>query len=181
MRDEAGLFAKRDIDAELFRRALRCLAATVNVTTSIHDDVRAGITMTAVCGVTMEPPTLLACIHRESAFQPIIRGAGRFLVNILEENQSAIAQAFAGASPVDDAWEDRFTADATAWRSRFDGLPALNGALANLACRTIEIHEAGSHTVFFGELTDVHLLDPQANTLLYAHGAYQGLRSIDTD
>jgi len=180
MRDEAGLFAKQDIDAELFRHALRCLAAAVNITTSIHNDVRAGITMTAVCGVTMDPPTLLACIHRESAFQPIIRGAGRFLVNILEEDQSAIAQAFAGASP-DDAWEDRFTAADSAWSSRFDDLPALDGALANLACRTVEIHEAGSHTVFFGELTDVRLRDAQAGTLLYAHGTYQGLRNIVTD
>ena len=177
--DGLGIFAKRDVDADLFRRAMRCLAATVNITTSAHDGIRAGITMTAICAVTMEPPTLLACIHRDSSFQSIVRGGGRFIVNILEEDQSAIAQAFAGRSTDDDNWEERFSAGDAAWSDKFAGLPSLDGALANLACKTVEIVEAGSHTVFFGELTDVRLLDPPGGTLLYAHGAYQGLRTIN--
>ena len=176
--DGLGIFSKRDVDADLFRRAMRCLAATVNVTTSAHDGVRAGITMTAICAVTMEPPTLLACIHRDSSFQPVIRGGGRFMINILEEDQATIAQAFAGRSPEEDDWEDRFTAGDAAWSDKFADLPSLDGALANLACKIVEIVEAGSHTVFFGELTNVRLLDPPGGTLLYAHGDYQGLLSI---
>jgi flavin reductase (DIM6/NTAB) family NADH-FMN oxidoreductase RutF len=182
MSDEGhGTFAKRDVDAESFRRAMRCLAATVNVTTSVHDGVRAGITMTSVCAVTMEPPTLLACIRRDAAFQPIVRGGGRFMVNILEESQAAVAQAFAGPSAEADDWEDRFAAGDAAWSDRFADLPALDGALANLACRIVETVEAGSHTVFFGELTNVRLHDLPGGTLLYAHGAYQGLRGLDPE
>ena len=62
------------IDKSTYREAMSGLGAAVNVVTSKGRAGLAGCTVSAVCSVTDEPPTLLVCINRASKNNAVIRG-----------------------------------------------------------------------------------------------------------
>jgi hypothetical protein len=53
------------------------LGAAVNVVTTDGSAGRCGFTASAVCAITDEPPTLLVCMNRSSAQNPVARGQKR--------------------------------------------------------------------------------------------------------
>jgi flavin reductase (DIM6/NTAB) family NADH-FMN oxidoreductase RutF len=154
-----------------FKGAMRRLAASVTVITASHEGRAGGMTATAVCSVSMAPPLLLICVNRQGSTHPLIKGAGRFAVNLLAEGQDAVAGAFARSAA---SGEDQFAAAGT-WITAPGGLPLLAGATAALECRVENAVEAGSHTVFFGAVEAVHLPEPAPATLVYAGGGYRRL------
>ena len=53
------------VDEEAFRMGMRQLSAAVTiVTTGTDAQHRAGLTATAVCSVSADPPQLLVCVNR---------------------------------------------------------------------------------------------------------------------
>lgn len=66
----------------LFRDAMASLSAAVNIVTTDGPAGRCGITATAVCSVTDTPPTLLVCINRNSAMNPVFQATQRLCVNV---------------------------------------------------------------------------------------------------
>ena len=60
------------VDATAFKRGMRHLAASVTLITTRHRDLRGGLTATAVCSVSAEPPQILVCVNKTaSAHDPI--------------------------------------------------------------------------------------------------------------
>ena len=57
--------------AQSYRNAMANVASGVHVITTGGAAGSYGITMTAVTSVTDEPPTLVLCINRKAAIQPI--------------------------------------------------------------------------------------------------------------
>ncbi len=53
-----------EVDPEQFKTGMRSLAGAVNIITSAHASHRYGMTATAVCSVSADPPTLLVCINK---------------------------------------------------------------------------------------------------------------------
>ena len=79
-----------------FIDGMRRLAAGVTIVTTGVSPHRFGLTATAVTSVSADPPTLLACINRDSdSFGPIIRN-GRFAVNLLGPGHQELAGRFGG-------------------------------------------------------------------------------------
>jgi len=155
------------IDA--FRDGMRRLAASVTVlTTRSPDGSRAGMTATAVCSVSGDPPTLLCCINRANATRAAFVEAGIFAVNVLAMGEDDIASRFATRM---DA-EERFARGA--WTVAETGAPILESAAAAFDCRIVQIVESGSHSVFFGEVAAVRTRGVHVMPLLYAHGGYGG-------
>ncbi|MET3857779.1 flavin reductase (DIM6/NTAB) family NADH-FMN oxidoreductase RutF [Rhizobium sp. OAE497] len=83
------------VDKSAYRDAMAGLAAAVNIITSNGEAGLAGCTVSAVCSVTDEPPTLLVCINRSSANNEIIRKNGNLCVNVLSAEQKTVAMQFA--------------------------------------------------------------------------------------
>src|SRR5690606_34296833 len=83
------------VEKSAYRDAMAGLAAAVNIITSDGEAGLAGCTVSAVCSVTDEPPTLIVCINRTSANNEIIRKNGNLCVNVLSGEQKAVATAFA--------------------------------------------------------------------------------------
>ena len=54
------------VSRQEFRDAMARLGAAVNIITTDGAAGRGGITATAVCSVTDDPPTLLVCLNRTS-------------------------------------------------------------------------------------------------------------------
>ena len=51
------------IDAAAFKKGMRHLAASVTLITTRYGDLRGGLTATAVCSVSAEPPQILVCVN----------------------------------------------------------------------------------------------------------------------
>ncbi|TAM26932.1 MAG: flavin reductase [Candidimonas sp.] len=68
---------------DAFRQAMRRLAATVTIVATGQAPNRSGLTATAVCSLTANPPQVIACLNASSSTCSLIRETGVFSVNIL--------------------------------------------------------------------------------------------------
>jgi len=77
-----------------FRKAMRTLASAVSIVSTAHDNCRFGMTATAVCSLSMQPPTLLVCVNQSTSLHHPLLSAGRFCINILHADQDELARTF---------------------------------------------------------------------------------------
>lgn len=154
------------LEAGLFKRGMRRLAAGVSVITTLDAEGPHGFVATAVSSVSAEPrPSLLVCANRGSSTHPRIAATGRFCVNLLAEEDEAIARQFMA--------EDRAERFAQVeWVPLATGAPALLRALVSFDCCVETAMEAGSHTIFIGAVQDVRLWRDGAAPLLYVDGGF---------
>lgn len=156
------------IDIGAFKRGMRHLAASVCLITTRLGSERGGLTATAVCSVSAEPPQLLVCVNREASAHPLIVASRIFAVNVLAPAHRKIAERFAGMDGVEG--DARFV-DLGDWHTLSTGAPVLCGCPVTFDCRVVSTTVAGTHTVVIGEIVDV-ALDPGCMPLLYAEGAF---------
>jgi len=148
---------------------MRHLAGGVCIVTSLTSaGLRAGMTATAVCAVSAEPPVLLICVHRDTRSHGVIGEAGVFAVNVLGMADQELAQRFAGTM----AGEERF--DDARWTQLLTGAPVLETALASFDCRIVQAVEVGTHRIFLGTVHAVRLGRGPHRPLLYANRRYGG-------
>ena len=158
-----------------FRAGMRAWASGVTVLTTCVDGTRAGLTATAMCSLSAEPPRLLACLNQRGPTFALMRRAGHLTVNVLAEEQTEIAECFAGMHTV----ADRFAIGA--WRAGgYRGDPVLGGALCTFECAIAEIVDAVSHGLIIADIKAVHVTD-EARPLLYADGRFSKLEDQSID
>ena len=133
------------MDRQTFRDAMARLGAAVNVVTTTSPSGPCGLTASAVCSVTDDPPTLLLCINRESEMNEVFRAAGVLCVNTLAASQEELSPLFAGFTGIGQA--DRF--EPARWTTLATGAPVLRDAVVSFDCRIAQATEVGTHTVFF--------------------------------
>lgn len=155
---------------DLFRAGMGRLAGAVTIITAGHGATARGLTATAVCSVSIGPPTLLVCVNTAGEAHRAILDAGAFCVNVLAEENRAIADRFAGR--VGAFADDKFAAGS--WSRLATGAPALDGALVNIDCRIAEGVSAYTHTVFFGTVAAVRL-GADGPPLVHYERAYRSL------
>lgn len=156
--------------AHQFKAGMRRLGAGVTIVTTFDGKARAGLTATAVCSLTAEPPQLLVCVNRQVGPNAAIARAKRFCVNVLAAGQKSLAMRFAGATG--HQGEDRFAKGR--WGVLATGAPILDGALASFDCELARAIPAGTHTIFIGRVIAV-ASRKDGKALLYADGAFAGL------
>jgi flavin reductase len=156
------------IESPTFRDAMARLGAAVSVITTDGPGGLAGMTASAVCGVTDAPPTLLVCINRESASCEVFEKNGVLCVNALASGQREISDRFAGRTGLASA--DRF--DGTDWQRLATGAPLISGALVSFDCRIADRVDRGTHAVFFAEVEAVTHQDTANCGLIYFARSY---------
>lgn len=161
----------RCITSSEFKSVMRRFAACVNVITSVDGGVMNGMTATAVCSVTADPPSVLIVVNRSNRSYPLISRSGAFAVNVLSSQQENIANLFASKKP------DPFT-DVDHWLGK-TGCPILSDADAYLECRVVKGADFGTHTIFIGQIIacDTHSKSP----LLYHNGRFCGLEKCELE
>lgn len=155
------------MDAANYRALMRHQAGGVTVIAAGGAGGRAGLTATAVSSLSDNPPTLLACIGRNTGAHSVIGTSGTFSVNILANDQQAIAERFAGESGL--RGEARF--EGLPWRTMTTGAPVLEHALASLDCEVLESHGFTTHSIFIGRVV-AGKFRSEAQPLLYFRGDY---------
>ena len=158
------------IDPDAFKLGMRQLASGVSIVTARGSNGRAGLTATAVCSVSAEPPQLLVCVHREAEAYGVIRASGHMCVNLLDQRHLPLARCFAGMTG--KRGEDRFSEGK--WTSLETGAPVLADALANFDCEIGDDLVSGSHCILVGRVVSV-AAQPGGEPLLYADGQFAGL------
>lgn len=157
------------ISKEEFRRALSRFASGVTVVTTKDADGKLyGITVSAFCSVSLEPPLILVCIERSTGSHRALAQSGAFVVNVLRENQQNLSDHFALSL------EDKFAG--VEYHPGIDDIPVLTGALAHLECRLRHSYEGGDHTIYVGEIEKATTDD--GNPLLYFHGNYREIKDM---
>jgi flavin reductase (DIM6/NTAB) family NADH-FMN oxidoreductase RutF len=157
----------RDISPDRFRGAMRHLTGGVSVITVGRGREITGMTVTSVSSLSVDPPTLIVSVNRESSSWPVLRRHGFFGVNILAADQLEIAERFAGKGGLQGA--ERFAG--AQWTTRISGVPLLAGALAAIDCEVEDIVERHSHAIVIGRVLDIQSSGHTA-ALAYWQGRY---------
>src|SRR3954452_19500717 len=149
-----------------FSAAMGGLPTGVTIVAAPGADGPAGATANAVCSLSIEPMLMLACLDRGSRTLLAVQAANRFGISVLHAGQEGIARSFATKAPVAEKW------DGVAWSER-DGVPAVEGSLAWIACELRDVVAAGDHVIVTGEVRD--LATGEGEPLVFHGGEYRPL------
>ena len=155
------------ISPDDFRRVLSHFASGVTIVTTCDGEQRpTGLTASAFCSVSLDPPLILICVDHKSQSFPHLRESGRFAINILHQGHEQLSRRFASTRL------DKF--DGVPFTMGTLGVPLIDAALAHLECRTVSAHVEGDHTIFVGHVEAVTV--GEGEPLVYYGGRYQRLR-----
>jgi flavin reductase (DIM6/NTAB) family NADH-FMN oxidoreductase RutF len=154
-----------------FRRVLGHFATGVTVLTTTDAEKRpTGLTVSAFCSVSLDPPQILVCVDHKSQSYPALRDGACFAVNILGFEHESVSRRFATTRL------DKF--DGVPWSRGTLGVPLIDGALAHLECRTVSRHVEGDHTILVGRVEEAR--NGSGEPLLYFRGKYGRLASTSS-
>ncbi len=152
------------------KRGMRRLASGVSIITTQSPAGEAfAMTATSVVSVSTAPPSLLVCINLEARMAPVMHLNQVFAVNILAQNQQALAEV-CGSSTQN---AERFLSPL--WRYPEGLAPCLEGAEAVFHCRIVQRMEYGTHAIIVGEIEQVAVCEGAYAPLIYANGHYHRL------
>ena len=155
-----------------FRAAMAGMASTVSVVTARRGDEQIGRTVTSMLSLSMNPPTVLISIDIMSRLADLIAKTRGFSLALLADDQTAIADAFAGRVEP----EDRFNSGQ--WSQWPSGHPMLLGAVTAIDCGVIGSIETGTHVLFAGAVIEAETTSSR-KPLLWQRHKYHRLGGLD--
>ena len=165
------LAALPTVSSEQHRYGMRHFAVGVTIITGRNGDEKAGLTATAVCSVTADPPRLVVFVNKNIAASQVILNSGALCVNVLAAEQEQVAKAFANmVEGVHGA--ERYGYGQ--WGELTTGAPALEGALANFDCRVIKVFDESTHHAFLCEVLATRERN-DGEALIYLNGVFRSL------
>jgi flavin reductase (DIM6/NTAB) family NADH-FMN oxidoreductase RutF len=148
------------IKAEIFRNIMGHFLSGVTVVTTRSREQIAGMTVSAFCSLSMEPPLVLICIDLNSNTLPLLRESKIFAVNMLSEQQEHLSRGFAVNSA------ERFEHFCHAsYHTAATGSPIIDHSLAFIDARLVAEYPGGDHVIMIGEVQalgkdgQVHFMD----------------------
>ena len=154
------------VDPASFRQALSQFASGITVvTTRGTGGEPMGLTVSAFCSVSLEPPLVLVSVDERSEAHAGFQASGLFAVSLLSEGQDDVSRLFARPGP------EKFAQ--LPMESGERGLLLVPGALAHVECEVRAAHPAGDHVLYVGEIVSIAV--SPGRPLLYHRGGYRRL------
>lgn len=151
------------VSSDEFRSILGRFPSGVTVVTAkAADGSDHGMTVSAFCSLSLDPPLVLICIEKTASVYTTLTSSPAFVVNILSANQEQIARRF---SIVDI---DRF--DGIGFSRSRNGIAVLDDVLGVIECNRFALHDGGDHTIVVGEVEAGRV--ENGAPLLYYRGGY---------
>jgi 3-hydroxy-9,10-secoandrosta-1,3,5(10)-triene-9,17-dione monooxygenase reductase component len=148
------------------RRAMRAFASGVCVVTSRGPGGEpVGMTVSAFFSVSLAPPLVAVSLYRDTLTTRTIAEVGLFAVNILADSQESISRRFAARDI------DRF--EGVAWHRGENGVPLLDGTVAQLECTVETEFAGGDHRLVLGRVAVARRYG--GRPLLYHDAGYRRL------
>ncbi|WP_071394205.1 flavin reductase family protein [Bacillus tuaregi] len=142
-----------------FRESMSRLAAGVTLVTTEIDGRPWGLTVSASCSISMDPPLILISLANTNASTKAIMENNCFSVALLAQDQIEVA--LKGAKAGAPKFFEEFT------ERKGNAYYDIKQALANIHCKVDKVVEAGDHTIFIGLVEEVSLGDAQAPLLYF--------------
>lgn len=161
------------VNSEELRNVMRNWATGVTVVSAEYEGVRHGMTVSSFTSLSLSPPLVLVSLEKGTQTHRLVQAAGHFGVTILGQEQAGISDIFAGRKS--DS-EDRFAGLETF--TLVSGAPILRGGLGGFDCKISSMFDAGTQTVFIGEVLAVQN-GGQASPLIYFDRSYRKLELDD--
>jgi flavin reductase (DIM6/NTAB) family NADH-FMN oxidoreductase RutF len=160
------------IDPQRFREVMASFPSGVVILTAFGDDgLPRGLTVSAFCAVSLEPPLALACIDKTSNTLPAVQHTGGFSANILAAGREELARRMA------TKLTDKF--DAISWRrpdSPIGGPILENDTSAYAVCTLRDTIEAGDHWILIGLVTEGEQHE-SVKPMIYSRRLYDAIES----
>ncbi|MET3559895.1 cob(II)yrinic acid a,c-diamide reductase [Bartonella japonica] len=158
------------VSSQEYRDAMSHFAGAVHIVTTNGIQGKRGVTVSACCSLSDDPPTLLVCLMRHNPKNRLFMENGNFCVNSLAGKHRALADIFSrrcNYTPNKDFHRDQ-------WGTLQTGAPSLLDALASFDCRLICWHEHATHYVLIGEVVAIHC-NHEKDALMYLNRGYHTL------
>jgi flavin reductase ActVB len=133
------------VETEVFKVAMRALAAGVVIVTTRIDGRAWGLTISSCCSLSLEPPQIVVGLRSDTVSCRQILASGRFGLSILAADQKALAQRGAAVGVAKFMDEETATPDGEELRS-----PRVSGALFHLDCSVAQHHSVSDHELVVG-------------------------------
>jgi flavin reductase len=166
-----SLSLQESVSRDDFRSVMRQVISSVAIVTAGSGEVRNGLTATAICSVSVDPPTMLVCVNQQATADQLISETGAFAVNYLAEDQDDIARLF--STPKLSA-DQRFAQGR--WEPLVTGALVLSNAVAAFDCMVQEKIAFGTHHIFIGRVLAAISRDKHA--LLYRDGSFRKIADV---
>lgn len=132
------------VTEDQFRKTLGLFPTGVTVVTTPRGEGQdVGITISSFTSVSLSPPQILFCLSKYSKSSPVFRDASYFAINILNSDQSPIADSFAKHTP-------KKGEQLKVYRHEETGCLLLSDALGHVVCERAAIYEGGDHHIILG-------------------------------
>lgn len=131
------------MDGKLLRQAFGKFPTGVTVVTWFDEDGKSGITVNSFTSVSLEPPLALVSIDKKAKSYEQLQNKN-FTINVLADDQEAIAWQFAGRP------QEGLTIE---WDEEGDS-PSIKGVSGYFKCKPWQQYDAGDHVLFVGEITE---------------------------
>ena len=144
------------MDADAKKTALRMIPYGIYVLTA--DDGKGNVGAATVNWVTQgsfAPPLVVVGIKADSGAHTVVKGTGKFALNMLGKDQKGLAFTFFRPADVSDGKLSGQT-----YRKGDNGAPILVDAPGALECKVTTIVEQGDHHIVVAEVTEAHLPKP---------------------
>ncbi|MCQ9366977.1 flavin reductase family protein [Brevibacterium sp. 50QC2O2] len=158
------------VEPAAFKHAFGHHPAGVAVISAAGPDGPAGLTVSSVASVSVNPPALLFSLSTSRGSASKILAADSFVVNLLGADQLPIAQSFAKPGA------PRFTTE-QGWSTLPTGEPVLSGVHAALRCTPFEKVAIGDSTCIVARVEDV-VVDAAGDPLVYMD---RGFYTLDAE
>ncbi|PSL05974.1 flavin reductase (DIM6/NTAB) family NADH-FMN oxidoreductase RutF [Haloactinopolyspora alba] len=164
---DMALHQEQTVDSSILREVCGMFVTGVTVITSGREDTADGTTVNSFTSVSLDPPMVLFCLHRDSRLRPVIHDTGAYVVNFLAGPQERLARAFAGRASA--------AVQAEATRPSLTGVPVLSQALAFLSCQLVDELEGGDHVIFLARVVELGVLRRNQDPLIFFRGSLGAL------
>jgi len=157
------------VDRARFFALMSAFPAGVTIVTTLDEQAQPrGLTCTATCSLSADPPLVLVCIDKKSNTLPALRHTRRFAINYLYAGRDELSNRFATRTP--DKWRD------VAWRPTEHGIPWLYAdSLAYAECCVVSEFDGGDHLIVVGRVVGGEAAPPGTQPLIYFRRAYTRL------
>ncbi len=154
------------IDPDTFRSVLGRFASGVTVLTTRSTNTDLGMTVSAFCSLSLEPPMVLSCIDKTAELHNLLPRGQRVVFNVLSASQEALSRRFS-----EEEGSRRF--DGVGFQRERHGIAVLDDVLAWIEGHIVQQHDGGDHSIFIAEVDNVTSND--VRPLLYYRGGYAEL------
>lgn len=155
-------------DTRQLRNAFGQFATGVCVATATAEDGQPfGMTINSFSSVSLSPALVLWSVQNDSTQTPAWLAARHYGISVLAEDQQAISNYFATPG-------DRHVRSDVLFMGS-EGVPLIDNAKAQFACRVVDRIAAGDHTILLGEVMAMNTPRPEALPLLFFAGQYRDI------